>query len=197
MKLVAEFVKTTLGGGFFVLLPLLISYILFGELLEAVVGLATPIADLFPAGYFDEVSFPVVIAVMLIVIVSFLLGIAMRQEVFRKLGNWIERNTVGRLALYQAIKSLSSRLAAIDEGERFRPALVVGPNDHRELAYLVEQLGSGRAMVMLPRAPTPMAGSLKVVPMDCVELLDISLSEFTMVISHWGVGSKEIVGKAM
>lgn len=127
MKLVAEFVNTALAGGFFVLLPLLISYILFGELLAAVVGLATPIADLFPAGYFDEASFPVVIAVMLIVIVSFLLGIAMRQKVFRRLGNWIERNTLGRLALYQVIKSLSSRLTATDEGERFRPALVVGP----------------------------------------------------------------------
>jgi uncharacterized membrane protein len=108
----------------------------------------------------------------------------------------VESNTIGRLPLYQAIKSLTSRFAAMQESGGFKPALIRGPNDQRELAYLMEDLGDGFATVMLPRAPTPMIGSIKLVPMTQVEVLDVSLGEFTAVISHWGVGAKELLAKS-
>ena len=50
MKNITEFIKTSLIGGLFVLLPLILFYLLLAEMLELVVMLATPIADLFPEG---------------------------------------------------------------------------------------------------------------------------------------------------
>ena len=47
------------------LLPVLLLYLLFAEALELVVALATPITGLFPKGTFDEVKFPVIIALTL------------------------------------------------------------------------------------------------------------------------------------
>ena len=44
------FVKTDLVGGYFELPAILLLYLLLSEMLETVVGLATPIADLFPTG---------------------------------------------------------------------------------------------------------------------------------------------------
>jgi uncharacterized membrane protein len=192
MKKLLKFLKSTAVGGFFILFPMLLFGILLGEILEAVVGLATPIADLFPGDTFEDVQAPVVIAIILILLTSFLLGLAMRLAV----GDWVESNTIGRLPLYQAIKSLTSRFAAMQESGGFKPALIRGPNDQRELAYLMEDLGDGFATVMLPRAPTPMIGSIKLVPMTQVEVLDVSLGEFTAVISHWGVGAKELLAKS-
>ena len=72
MKNIMEFLKTSLIGGLFVLLPLILFYLLLSQILQLVVVLATPIADLFPKGTFDEVKTPVVIAVILIVGASFL-----------------------------------------------------------------------------------------------------------------------------
>ena len=45
MKQLAEFLKTILVGGLFVLLPLILFYLLLAELLQLVVVLATPIAE--------------------------------------------------------------------------------------------------------------------------------------------------------
>ena len=73
MKQLTEFFKTVILGGLFVLLPLLLLYLLLDEMLELVVALATPIADLFPADTFEELSAPVVVAVVLILLASFLL----------------------------------------------------------------------------------------------------------------------------
>ena len=75
MKRLTEFLKTTALGGLFVLLPVLLLYLVLTEALEMVVALATPIADLFPKGTFDQVTSPVIIALILIVGVSFLIGL--------------------------------------------------------------------------------------------------------------------------
>jgi len=79
VKKVVEFLKTSLVGGLFVLLPLVLFYLLLSELLQVVVALATPIADLFPKGTFDQVKMPVVIGIILIVGASFLFGLALRS----------------------------------------------------------------------------------------------------------------------
>ena len=67
MKKLTQFVKTSLLGGILVLLPLMLFYLLVDELLGLVVALATPIADLFPKGMFDNIQTPVLMAVLLIV----------------------------------------------------------------------------------------------------------------------------------
>jgi uncharacterized membrane protein len=193
MKVLTEFLKGTAVGGFFILLPLLLFVLLLGEALEAVVALATPIADLFPEGTFENLREPVVVAIGLILLASFLLGIGTRLPAVRRFGSWLESRTFGRLPLYRAVKSLTSRFEALEQEGGFKPALIEGPNGQRELAYLMEDLGDGFAAVMIPRAPTPMVGSIKFVPTAQVEVLDVSLGELTAVISHWGVGSRSIM----
>ena len=193
MKALTEFLKSTAVGGFFILLPLLLFAILLGEVLEAVVALATPIADLFPEGTFENLRAPFVVAIVLILLASFLLGLGTRLATARRFGGWVEAKTIGRLPLYRAVKSLTSRFEALEQEGGFKPALVPGPNGQRELAYLMEDLGNGFAAVMIPRAPTPMVGSIKFVPTAQVEVLDVSLGELTAVISHWGVGSKALM----
>ena len=56
MKQLLEFLKTTVLGGLFVLLPLLLLYLLLSEALGLIVVLAKPIADLFPKGTFDKIK---------------------------------------------------------------------------------------------------------------------------------------------
>lgn len=195
MKTLIEFLKSTLIGGFFILLPLLLFGVLLNEILDAVIGLSTPIADLFPKDTFENLQAPLVVAITLILLASVLLGLAARLPIGQQLGNWLENNTIGRLLLYRTIKSLTTRFAAIEKSGRFEPALIRGPNGQREFAFLMEDLGDGFVTVMIPRAPTPMMGTLKIVSLAQVEVLDVSLSEFTAVISHWGVGAKQLMTK--
>ena len=97
MQVFKEFLKTTIVGGLFALLPILLFFLLFREILELLVGLATPIAGLFPKGTFDQAKFPVILALILLVGVSFLVGVAMRSSAGRRFWNRIERDIIGRL----------------------------------------------------------------------------------------------------
>ena len=195
MKKLLEFFKTSLLGGLFVLLPLVLFYLLLAEMLELIVAMATPIADLFPKGTFDKVKAPVVIAIMLIAGASFVFGLALRSENLRRFGLWIERTLIGRLPLYGAVKSLSRGLAGAKEDNVFQPAVLTSANSEKEIVYVIEDHGNGQVTVLVPWAPAAFAGSVKIISGDRIEMLGASLGDTSRVLSHWGVGARDLLGK--
>lgn len=104
--------------------------------------------------------------------------------------------TIGRIPLYGALKGFAARLSEIDEGSTFRPAILVVGDGERELGYLAEGHGDGNATVKPPLAPTPFSGSTEIVSMRPVKMRDASLGDFTRVLSHWGIGACELIGRA-
>jgi uncharacterized membrane protein len=186
MKQLLEFLKTSLIGGLFVLLPLVLFYLLLSELLQVVVALATPIADLFPKGTFDQVKMPVVIGIILIVGASFLFGLALRSASLRRLD---------RLPLYNAVKRMGRGLVGAQEESAFRSGVFSSSNGEKEIVYVIEDHGDGQMTVMFPFAPASFAGSVKIVSADRIEILEASFGDASMVIAHWGVGARELLGK--
>jgi len=195
VKQIGEFLKTTALGGLFVVLPVLLLYMLLGEMLNLVIGLATPIADLFPKGTFDELTAPLPVAVILLLGVSFVIGLALRVEIGRNLGGWIERKVFDRLPVYGALKSLTKAFGEAGEGGAFRPALLAGYDGIHELVYVVEDHGDGLLTILVPWAPTAFSGFVKIVRKDRVEMLDTNLGEASRVLSQWGVGIRDLLGK--
>ena len=195
MKGLVEFLKTTALGGLLVLVPVLLLYLLLAEALPLVIALATPIADLFPKGTFDRINFPLLIALILIIGASFVIGLALRSAAARRVGKWIEENALGRLPAYHALKGLTRGFVGATEGAAFRPALLISPHGAREPAYVVEDHGDGQVTVLVPWSPTAFAGSVKIVAHESLEMVDTNLGDFSRVLGHWGVGLGEVVGK--
>ena len=195
MKQLLEFLKTTAMGGLFVLLPILLLYLLVAEALGLIVALATPIADLFPKATFEKVEFPVIVGLILILGVSFLIGLGLRSEKGRGLGRWIERNVFGRLPAYDALKSLTTGFAEAGKDGAFKAAVLVSADGERQLVYVIEDHGEDHLTVLVPLAPAAFAGSVKIVDRNRVELLDANLGDVSKVLSHWGVGARELLGK--
>ena len=190
-----EFLKTTALGGLFVLLPILLLYLLISEALDLIVAVATPIADLFPKGTFEKVEFPVIVGLILILGVSFLIGLGLRSEKGRLLGLWIERTVLGRLPAYDALKCLTTGFAEAGKDGAFKATVLTSSDGDRELVYIIEDHGDGQATVLLSWAPAAFAGSVKIVDGKRFELLDANLGDVSKVLSHWGVGARELLSK--
>ena len=193
MKKITEFLKTTILGGLFVLLPIIILYLALGEAMGVLVAIATPFADLFFPGRFEDTQFPVLIALALLIGFSFILGLFMLSETSRRFGNWIERTILGRLPVYNAIKSLTTGFSDSQQESSFKPALLHSISGEKALVYMVEDHGDGNLTVMLPWSPTPFAGVIKIVPKERVEPLDASMKKVTEAISQWGIGTKNLL----
>ena len=195
MNALFNILKTTVTGGILVLLPLLLLFLLLREILDFVVALATPIAELFPLGPLDEINAPEVVSIVLILGASFLFGLATHTDVGRRLGTWLERNTVGKLQPYQALRRITRQLLGVSDSKAFVPAILYSGDDQYEFVYIVESLNDGWVTILLPWAPTPFAGSIKIVRWEVVEPLDAPFGDLTRILSNWGVGSQELHSK--
>ena len=188
-----SFVTTSLKGGFLVLLPLLLFFMMLTEIIQMVVGLATPLADLFPAGIFDDPHYPVVLAIILLLVVSFVIGLAMKSQAAGRLGNWVEQKTVGKLPIYRFVKNLVEGLLGAEDKASFKPALIECGDNQREFCYIVEDHGDGELTILVPWAPAAFAGSIKIVQKSQVQELDAGLGDASLVINHLGLGACKFI----
>lgn len=196
MKRFVEFLKTTALGGFLVLLPLLLLYLLLGQMLGLVVVIATPLADLFPAGTFERLPFHEIIAFGLIIGASFLIGIIMRVAYARRLGYWAENTVLQRMPLYKLLKTVTTSLSESEDGEAFIPALMTLPTGNQVLVAIVEDRGGELLTVFQPSCPSPTIGTVQLVKRDRVQKLDVKLLEVSKVLSQWGVGFQDVLQDA-
>lgn len=193
MKNLLSFFKLTAMGGLLVLLPILLFILLLMEIVQLVVGLATPIASLFPAGTFGDPKHPLALAVILLLGASLLIGIVMKSNAATRLGNWIQEKTLEKLPIYRFVKALVSGLVDVEKKGSFKPALVDAGNGQHEIVYLVEDLGDGGFTALFPHAPTGFAGQVKIVAKDRITPLDASLGDVSLVLNHMGLGAGRLL----
>jgi uncharacterized membrane protein len=60
-------------------------------------------------------------------------------------------------------------------------------------ALIVEKLEDGSFTIFVPSAPTPMAGSIYILPPERVHPVDLPLTSAISVFSKWGTGAGEFV----
>lgn len=196
---ISEALKSMLVGGLFVLVPLLLLVIVVAQALGLLVAIATPIADLFPSGTFDGMGAvaQVVSAAVLLLSASFVVGVAARAILAKRVGVWFETRVLGMMPMYEALKRLTLAFREVDTGRGFRAALLIAPDGaSRQPAYLVEELDAGQCTVFLPDVPAGFTGSLAIVGRSRVEVLNVSLAEYTKYLGTWGLGLGNVLRRS-
>ncbi len=189
MSLITRILK----GGFLVLLPLLLLILLLTQIAQLVVTIATPLADLFPAGTFDNLLFhPIVMAIILMLATSFVIGLTMESQMASRLGKWLVEKTLGRLPIYQFVKSLIDGFLGAEKDGVIKPALLDTGGGQRGFCYIVEDHGDGDLTIMVPEAPSGFAGLVKIVPKSLVTPIESNLGNTSKVLSHLGIGACQL-----
>jgi hypothetical protein len=106
--------------------------------------------------------------------------------------NVFEQAVLERLPGYTFLRGLAKRLTGRSEEHTLEPALVE-IEDALVPALIVEKLEDGSYTVLVPSAPTPMAGSIYILPADRVHPVDIPFTKAIGVFSKWGTGAGEFV----
>jgi uncharacterized membrane protein len=192
---VVRFIKTTLLGGLFVVLPIVLLYLVALKALQLAVKFSAPIAAVVPADL-SPVKSPLLIAVVLIVGASFLVGLVMYSAPARRFGRRLEMQTLGRFPPYKFLKGMTGALAGGADGPGFPPALLVQPNGTRVFVLIIEEHGDEAATVFVPSAPTPTIGTVQIAARDRLQPLDAKGGEVLQVLGNWGIGTGSLLKKA-
>jgi hypothetical protein len=113
----------------------------------------------------------------------------------RVAGSWLEQKSLDFIPMYRMLKSLMSAMLNIEEEQSFKPAFFHVSNSAREPVYVVENRDNGWSVVMNPWSPTAFAGSVKVVKSERLEMLPVTLDEFSLALTHFGLGMSDVIQK--
>ena len=196
MKSIFGFLKATIVGGFFVVLPVVLVWMIVVETIDLLVGIATTVSEFLVGKGLKAFSDPELVAVLILVGVCFAMGLAMRTRIGTAIGRFIERLILEPLPGYKVFKALTHSLGGIDQSSAFTPALMQNADGTRTPVLAVEEHAGGDVTVLIPMAPTPTVGPLRVVPGSQVQRLDAPLGQFMECYFHFGSGVKDMLAGA-
>ncbi|MGY0782619.1 hypothetical protein ACW7BC_32550 [Azospirillum argentinense] len=188
MRTLAEFTKTTLIGGVLIILPIYIAVLLLAKAVKGLLEMLAPVAGTLPAG----VEFRQAATIILLIAVCFSVGLVVRTGPGLRAKNAVEQAVLERLPGYTFFRGLAKRLTGRSEEHKLEPALVE-IEEALVPALIVEKLEDGSYTVLVPSAPTPMAGSIYILPPERVHAVDIPFTTAIGVFTKWGTGAGEFV----
>lgn len=192
MDVLKKFVTATIVGGLLFLIPIAIVLVVLGQALTFAHKLAQPIATYFPDSGIAGVGAATLIAVLLLLLVSFGAGLFANTATGKRIMQWFEDSLFGRLPQYQMMKSMMLGMAQLENDGAISPILV-NVEDAWQIGYQLESIDDEWVVAFLPQAPTPMSGNLMYLPRNRVRPLNITMVQATGLIKRMGVGS----GKAL
>jgi uncharacterized membrane protein len=186
------FLKATIAGGLLFLLPMVLIVIVLGYAMRLARKVAKPISDLLPVDAVVGVGEVTILAVLVLVVVSFVAGLFARTIAGKRIMRWSENSLLGGLPQYRLVKSMAEGLAQVESTEGVNPALV-SIDGGWQIGYLLEPLENGWVTVFVPQAPTPMSGNVMYLPADRVRPLGITMVQAMAIVKRMGVGSAKVL----
>ena len=187
----------TILGGFFILLPFLLVYLMIGQLFDMMMALTQPIFDVLPGVIVRDEPGRRAISALLLILIFFLVGQFAHTRVARRFGLWFEEVLLNKFPPYTVLKSLSVRLSGKEEETQLQPAMLTVAPGTRMIVAIVEEMPNGYASVLVPLAPTPGLGFLQIVHVDKLERLECSMADALGWILNWGADTKSLFPNGM
>jgi uncharacterized membrane protein len=192
MRNLLEFIKTTIIGGFLVLLPVVAVLILIAVAVNSVITVITPLAAKLPLKTVFGYTAVSLLAIVIILVFCFLAGLLVQLRLGRLVQNWLEQRLLNRLPGYTTIKNLTRQVAG-REGAEFAPVLVdLYGSEAKVIGFVMEELPDGRLTVFVPISPTSTLGQVYILPAAQVERLQARFLEVVNSLTQWGVESKKL-----
>ena len=188
MKIIREFLVSALVGGLLIVLPVYLAVLLVLKGMQSVLGLVKPIAAMLP----DWLPSEDLLALLIVLRVCFLVGVAVRFRLGRAIRERMEKSLFEKIPGYALFRALSQRVAGENRENQWKPALVE-IEEALVPAFIVEELADGRFTVFVPSVPTPLAGAVYILDRQRVHALEVPFTQAITTVSRWGSGSKDLV----
>lgn len=193
MRRIAAFLKATTVGGLFVLLPVAAVFILLTKTVVAARSVTMTLMETFAGRESVAAEFPMVYAVLIVVVISFIFGLVMISHLGRSVGTWIERTLLFRIPGYAAARAIIGGLANAErEGVVKSGVLKVGEGAEC-FVFITEDHGDGKLTIFIPGTPNPGTGTVQIVSKELVRPLHVRITNIAHALQQWGVGSAKLL----
>jgi uncharacterized membrane protein len=189
-----HFFKTTIIGGLLFLVPVGVLIIVLAKVVDLMLLVAEPMADLVPVDTIAGVALANVITAVILILICFVAGLIAQRTIIRTTVEGIEDKFLSKLPGYVLIKGMLSGLQE-DDTHTLYPVLVTF-NSAGRIGLEIERLGDGRVVVMTPSSPNPWSGMVHIMEADRVQRLDLPMTAYMENVERFGQGTGELLQTA-
>ena len=193
MKKFLEFLKTTIIGGFLVLLPVVVVLLLLSLAVATLITAIEPLMEILPIKGLGGLAVTTLVAILLLLAFCFLTGLLVQMRIGRLGKEWVERLLLERLPGYIMFKNLTRRIAG-EEGIEFAPGLMdLYGSEARALGFIIEEHENGTFTIFIPLSPMATVGQVFVLPESQVQKLEVKFVDVVNSLTQWGMESKKLI----
>src|SRR6478735_9788314 len=156
MKTLYRFIVNTFTGGILFLLPVTLLIMILAKINGFMLTISEPLAKRLPDVFFGFDGSRL-LAILLIVFVCFLGGLAFMAKLVRRLIGKLEGKVLSHIPGYTMFKSLAADTVGAEDEQELK-TVVVQDGDSWELGFLIEE-ESGYCAVFFPEAPKVDSGA--------------------------------------
>jgi len=187
MKQIFQIISSTIKGGIFFLIPILVVVLLGQKAISILNPIANGITNklgldegrLFDANY--------LISILMIFLFCFIAGWISKIGFGQLMINWIENNVLVLFPGYQLMKTTMANQVGFDSEAQFPVVLV--PIDGLMFGFQMDTLPDGKLVIFVPGAPNVMEGNVVIFEKDKVQATSISVAEVKKIMRQLGANS--------
>lgn len=189
-----KFLKTTVIGGLFFLVPVAAIVVLAGKALHLMMAVAEPVARVLPIDSFGGVAIVNILAALAVLLVCFLAGLIGQTKPAKKFASGVENALLSKVPGYSLAKGVADKVRSADP-DGIRAALVTLGGSSR-IAIEMEQVPGDRLVVYIPSSPNPWTGEVHIVNKDQVQFLDCPITDVIDHVEQLGGGTAALLATA-
>ncbi len=187
-----KFLKTTIIGGLFFLVPVVAVVMVVGKALDVMTAVAEPAAEVLPIDSLGGVAIVNIIAAVFVLLISFLAGLLARTKPAKKFADTVEKAVLQKIPGYTLVKGVTNKLSSPDTEGIHAVLVSLGPSSR--VSIEIERISQNRVVVYVPSSPNPWTGEVHVVSSDQVERLDCPITTVIDHVEQLGGGSSKYLG---
>ena len=192
MKKILSFIKTTLIGGLFFVIPIVLIIYALEKVIEIFRKLVAPLADNINITIIGGHTFSRILAFIALVLVCLLAGLLAKTKKASQFKNWVDDNILSNIPGYSLLKGMGENAAGFGS-KNLKEVVLIDIEEVWQIGFLMERLDDGLNAVFIPGAPNPMSGDVVFVKWDRLKILDITSLNVMKISKKLGIDSKKIL----
>jgi len=193
MKKLMNFLKTTIIGGLFFLIPLFVVIIIAGKIWQKMSGVGPKLAALIGVKSIGGVPMGPVLTSFTILAICFVSGLLFKLSWFHRFRVWLDDLLIKYIPGYEFYKTTLEQKISKEDAQHPRPTAIVTMDNIGQACIIVEALEDARLVVFIPFKPGTAEGHVYVVPDASVTRLTIDEKALNKLLMNQGKGLSKVL----
>ncbi len=192
MKTLTRFVRTTILGGIFFLIPIVVLGIVLAKALEYTNKVLKALAAHILAASELSAAGATVASLVVIALVCFFAGLIARTVTAQQLVKVLESSILSKVPAYEYLKQEGASAFGVATMTE-QPIVLVESDIGWQVGVQTEAASGGFVTVFVPGAPNPHSGTVYFVPADRIRSADVKLVAALNCMRRCGLGAPALL----